>query len=258
MSDAIKDLNLLVEELHPKEFAQDRAVLFLRNALLCFDKRLDAQVFHKPPMALMLRGAASYHQDAADGEGSGTDRYGCCGNDARMEGGLDASTSPPTPSTATLSSSGSESTGLHRRHPSPVPSSRGESFADATLAKITSQAGRCLDVTRSYLSSNPYASIDICSDLDCTRRHRDASHTPTEANSHNTNLNPTTGNYQIHNCSCDLTSAQEYVGLSESSVSAQHMPYVGSIIALHCGHNGWPAASALASLNDFFVANSVA
>lgn len=269
MSGAIKDLNLLIEELHPAEFAQDRAVLFLRNALLCLDKRLDAQVFHKPPLALMLRGAASYHQQsgtdtASDVTASAFDRFGCCGSDARMEGGLET-IAPNTPATTTSTSSttSAEATGLHRRHPSPVPSSasagRSGGFADAALSKITSQAGRCLDVTRSYLSSNPYASIDLCSDLDCTGRHVDTAHVAAEGNSHNTNLNPTTGTYQIHNCACDISSAQEYMCLnSQSSGSAQHMPYVGSIIPLHCGHNGWPAATALASLNDFFVANAIA
>eukprot|EP00598_Pedospumella_elongata_P005315 CAMPEP_0184979772 /NCGR_PEP_ID=MMETSP1098-20130426/9913_1 /TAXON_ID=89044 /ORGANISM="Spumella elongata, Strain CCAP 955/1" /LENGTH=960 /DNA_ID=CAMNT_0027503105 /DNA_START=470 /DNA_END=3352 /DNA_ORIENTATION=- len=231
ISGAIKDLNLLIEELHVQEFQHDRAVLFLRNALLCLDKRLDAQVFHKPSLQVQQRGAASFHTSSSERVERTDESYGgryCCGSDAHMESGHAGSSAPV-------------------------------GFADAALGTLTTNAGRCLDVTRNYLSSNPYASIDMCSDLDCSRRS-DGSSSASPSSDNSLTTSSTAPAAQASQCACNITYAQELVGLGGSSNAppAHHLPYVGNLIALHSGHNGWPAATALASLNDFFVASTVA
>ena len=231
ISGAIKDLNLLIEELHVQEFQHDRAVLFLRNALLCLDKRLDAQVFHKP-LQVQQRGAASFHTSSSERVERTDESYGgryCCGSDAHMESGHAGSSAPV-------------------------------GFADAALGTLTTNAGRCLDVTRDYLSSNPYASIDMCSDLDCTSRRSDGSSSASSSSDNSLTTPSATPATQASQCACNMTYAQELVGLGGSSNAppAHHLPYVGNLIALHSGHNGWPAATALASLNDFFVASTVA
>jgi hypothetical protein len=163
-----------------------------------------------------------------------------------------ATTSNPSGAVA-----GESITGLHRRH----SANSTEGFADAALARISSQAGRCLDVTRNYLSSNPYASIDICSDLNCSSRRTTASQYEYDIRvaSSTTNVPAAESRSAVESCACNLAAAQDFVGFStvQSDLLAQHIPYVGNLIPLHCGHNGWPAATALASLNDFFVANSI-
>jgi hypothetical protein len=40
--------------------------------------------------------------------------------------------------------------------------------------------------------------------------------------------------------------------------SPQHIPYIGQIIALHSGHNGWPAQTEVAALTSFFEHASLA
>ena len=222
---------MLIEELHVQEFQHDRAVLFLRNALLCLDKRLDAQVFHKP-LQVQQRGAASFHTSSSERVERTDESYGgryCCGSDAHMESGHAGSSAPV-------------------------------GFADAALGTLTTNAGRCLDVTRDYLSSNPYASIDMCSDLDCTSRRSDGSSSASSSSDNSLTTPSATPATQASQCVCNMTYAQELVGLSGSSNAppAHHLPYVGNLIALHSGHNGWPAATALASLYHFFVASTVA
>lgn len=238
MSGAIKDLNLLIEELHVQEFQHDRAVLFLRNALLCLDKRLDAQVFHKPSLQVLQRGATSFHSSLAERTEEGYGGRYCCGSDGRIESGLEPNQTPSA-------------------RPS-VPSTPA-GFADATMGTLTTHAGRCLDVTRKYLSSNPYASVDMCGDLDCTGRRAEGNDN-VSSSSDNSQAQSTLSASQASQCACNMTYAQELVGLGAPSCAqpAHHLPYVGNLIALHSGHNGWPAPTALASLNDFFVANTVA
>jgi len=224
-----------------QEFQHDRSVLFLRNALLCLDTRLDAQVFYKPPLQVQQRGAASFHTSSSERVERTDEAYGgryCCGSDARMESGLESNNSNG------------------RNSGSVAPAG----FADAALGTLTTHAGRCLDVTRNYLSSNPYASIDMCSDLDCSSRRNDGSSSGSPSSDIALATQSAAPATSASQCACNITYAQELVGFGASSNAppAHHLPYVGNLIALHSGHNGWPAATALASLNDFFVASTVA
>lgn len=217
MAQAVKDLQLLSDELHVAELQQDRAVQFLIRALEALIRRRDALIFHKPPLGLMLQGAMAYNRLGADGTG------------VTAAAGADA-TSVASPWQQALYS---------------------------TFAVVA----RWAHTARKTVASNRFASIDACGDLERFRCPAFISRfvggpitcgpTSTDRESETASL------YTTCTVRGDvLTSGTVFT--SATVPSPQHMPYIGSVIALHSGHNGWPAQTELDALTDFLVQASLA
>lgn len=220
MAQAVKDLQLLSDELHVAELQHDRAVQFLLRALEALIRRRDALIFHKPPLGMMLQGAMAYHRLVSDGSSTPT---GTAGTDA-------------VPVAAA----------------SPV-----EQTLNSALAVVT----RWAHIVRKALASNRFASIDACGDLERFRCPGFLSQVvggrtcgPASADRDSAD---TASLYTTCTVRGDaLTSGTVFT--SATVPSPQHMPYVGSVVALHSGHNGWLAQTELDSLTDFLVQASLA
>lgn len=215
--------------MHPAELQQDRAVLFLKRALLCLQRRRDAQIFHKPPLALMLRGAISFERD--------------CVSDSSAADGMEAGEQSEVRHEPAPGSSDVTGAAAQRTHTQAGVAP--DSALGVMMSKLVVQAGACLCAAKTFLSSNSYASLDMCHDLD-DLHHAGPSGADCAAGNVSVNAVASSAHSVLNGCVCSTGPAH----------SAQ-LPYVGSIIALHCGHNGWPAQTELAALQSFFVKNSI-
>ena len=235
MAGGLKDLRLLTEELHLTELQDDRAVQFLKSALVSLIQRSDAQIFHKPPLGVMLQGSMSYQPP----DGAAAAR--CC--------------AAYTPSGETESTHGligaAEGVAMEGASELQTPT-------EQALTGVRTAAATCFWATQRFLSSNPYASLDVCGDLvDCRVQVggsvlRDWRSSPAHAGQGASGLTT--------ECMCTTTAVLSggEVFTAANTPSPQHMPYIGSVIALHSGHNGWPAQSEVAALTDFFTKSSLA
>jgi hypothetical protein len=222
MATALSDLRLLSEELHVTELQHDRAVQFLMRALEALIQRRDALIFHKPPAGVMLRGATSFGGAQRDG--------------LSQENG--AATSARTSGEDGAAGSVSEQSG-----------SSSAVLIGSAFAKVCR-----------VLTSNPYASFDACGDLDGFRCPGVVS-SWLGGQSMSQSAEREAPETASLNTSCVLRGDALTSGLLFASAnvpSPQHMPYVGRVIAVHNGHNGWPEQTALDSLTDFLVQASLA
>lgn len=232
MPGALDDLNLLTSEVHPAELQQDRAVLFLKRALLCLQRRRDAQIFHKPPAAVMLRGAMSFERSDGGTVNGSAD-------------GLEASEQGEMRHGSALDSGGSAvATTTNAIGVAPTADSSGAHVQEGILSQAAARAGVCLCAAKAFLSSNPYASLDMCQDLD-------------DCSSSGAGDCPV-GTVTVNAVGSSIPRAVNSCACSAGPACATQLPYVGSIIAVHCGHNGWPSQTELAALHSFFANNSVA
>mmetsp|Transcript_19501 Transcript_19501/g.33103 ORF Transcript_19501/g.33103 Transcript_19501/m.33103 type:complete len:128 (-) Transcript_19501:56-439(-) len=102
-------------------------------------------------------------------------------------------------------------------------------------------------MARNYLSYNAFASIDQCADIGdhpCLTLTHDDTNTTTTGSSRNND------HFSYNSCHSvsDSSSNQQQTNQQQTGV----LPYVGQIVSLHCGHNGWPSQAEISSLLDFF------
>eukprot|EP00428_Durinskia_dybowskii_P077740 CAMPEP_0170356300 /NCGR_PEP_ID=MMETSP0117_2-20130122/1100_1 /TAXON_ID=400756 /ORGANISM="Durinskia baltica, Strain CSIRO CS-38" /LENGTH=996 /DNA_ID=CAMNT_0010610391 /DNA_START=441 /DNA_END=3431 /DNA_ORIENTATION=- len=248
VSGGINDLKLLTEELHIAELRDDRSVSFLKRALESLQRRRDALIFHKPPLGVLLQGAMAYHSEEGRNQLDMQDLHpisDMSGNVAGMSAG-----SPP-------------------------------SALQEMLSTVGTVVGGFLFRAKKFFSSNKYASIDACAEIDqniCAHssalgmRESCRGMLPGGAGSDTASAGPVYGSGSVDaelvspamvRSSCAMRWDAEALQSGELFVaanmpSAQHMPYVGHLVALHTGHNGWPSPSEIDAIDEFFVNASLA
>jgi hypothetical protein len=127
-------------------------------------------------------------------------------------------------------------------------------------SSVTALVGSAFAKVRVILASNPYASFDACGDLDGFRCPGVVSSWLGGQGLSQSAEREAPETASLHT-SCVLRGDALTSGLLFASAnvpSPQHMPYVGKVIAVHNGHNGWPEQTALDSLTDFLVQASLA
>lgn len=231
MAGSLADLRLLSEELHVAELEHDLVVVFLKQALEALIRRRETLVFHKPPLGVMLRGAMAYLPLLSDQtESTAADDNGNNGSGS-SSGSAAASRSP----------------------------------AEQMMQRGMVLAARCAVQAKKYLTSNPYASIDALGDVDNLRcgalRLPGGGGGESLGGGGGGGGGGDGGEVGAGRSACilradALTSGELFA--AANIPSPRHMPYIGSVIAVHCGHNGWPAPTELASLTEFFVQASLA
>ena len=232
----MRDLTVLTEQVHRAELHGYSPVHFLKKALVSLLQRKEAIVSYTPPQAVLMRGAASYHNQQQQQQ------------QQHLHGASDTAE-------VVMESGGPSVDAL-----------------DHAAAQGAAYACACLSGTRAYLGSNPYASFDMCSDLHCGGGHctgSDARHGRSSSVSAGEATSPTScgggGNFEGSSGTAggsgsgsgnDFSSAAGMgcsVCAGTVAGATVQYPYVGELISLHSGHNGWPVQSEISAIVNFFV-----
>lgn len=217
---ALKELEELATTLHEAELGNIQSISFLRQAFACIIKRQEAHKFHNPSESPLLMGAASYHtlHAAGDGDFRADDQRG-------IEEGWTSSNSGANAAAASDSGRLREDivTCLGGDNCHLLRCLRGNQCLHSTFLFLSNfiHPVSCWHKVRSCLSTNPYIPVESCAaDIDSTTRG-DAGY------------------------------------LNRNRVGSSSSHYVGQIIPLHCGHNGWPSNYNIKTFNDFLTKHAL-
>jgi hypothetical protein len=266
MATAVGDLISLTDEIHRVELGEDRAALFMKQALISLIHRRDAIHCFTPPRSVLMRGSMFYRPPGGGGSGTGAshdlEAAASVGGGVGEMNGSSALAAEGGAMGSMSAGGGSSSVPASL----PAPALDGAAWAGVAAARV----GGCLRSVGRYLGSNPYASIDVLNDLEepasivtadrCAALQVEHHHSRLQSSSSTPGVPavPSSAATASNAAECSLSQCNVAARmlLSNSTVPfTSHHPYVGNLISVHCGHNGWPTTAEIAALVEFFAKN---